>query len=327
MLIPLLPIIIKEESFMAHEYDNAFRTMENDCPKLLIPLVNEVFKTNYSLESPIELYPNEQMITSPEDEQMIRITDSNFAIIGSNQDRYHIECESNPRNNELQVRIFQYDMQVALYGHTFIGDTMHVRFPRTAVIYLRHSTKTPGTLKICIHDESKEMYREIPVIKVQKYSLEEIFEKNLLIFLPFHIFVHEKKLSLYNRDEDKLRELIHEYEYIVGKLSDLNQVGEITSLEKYCIITSMRSVLGLIAKKHQTVVKEAEKVMGGEILEYEAKTIYRNGFKNGEHKGEPKGKLENAIQVYKNCIERGMSKEDALAISELSEEDIPKELR
>ena len=49
---------------MAHEYDNAFRTMENDCPKLLIPLVNEVFKTNYSLDSPIELYPNEQLITS-----------------------------------------------------------------------------------------------------------------------------------------------------------------------------------------------------------------------------------------------------------------------
>ena len=107
---------------MAHEYDNAFRTMENDCPKLLIPLVNEVFKTNYSLESPIELYPNEQMITSPEDKQMIRITDSNFVIIGSSEDRYHIECESNPDSNELQVRIYQYDMQVALYGHTFIED-------------------------------------------------------------------------------------------------------------------------------------------------------------------------------------------------------------
>ena len=136
---------------------------------------------------------------------------------------------------------------------------------------------------------------------------------------------------MYNRDEDKLRELIHEYEYIVGKLSDLNQVGEITSLEKYCIITSMRSVLGLIAKKHQTVVKEADKVMGGEILEYEAKTIYRSGLKKGKLEGKLEGKMEGelkkAIQVFKNCLNRGMSKEDALAISELSEEDIPKELR
>ena len=312
---------------MAHEYDNAFRTMENDCPKLLIPLVNEVFKTNYSLDSPIELYPNEQMITSPEDEQMIRITDSNFVIIGSSEDRYHIECESNPDNTELQVRIYQYDMQIALYGHTFIGDTMHVQFPRTAVLYLRHNANTPDTLKICLHDEDEVLQHEIKVNKIQQYTLEEIFDKHLLIFLPFHIFVHEKELSLYNRDRKKLKELIHEYEYIVGKLNDLNQVGDLSSLEKYCIITSMRSVLGLIAKKHNKVKKEADKVMGGEILEYEAKTIYRNGFKNGELKGELKGKLENAIQVYKNCIERGMSKEDALAISELKEEDIPKELR
>ena len=312
---------------MAHEYDNAFRTIENDCPKLLIPLVNEVFNTNYSLDTHIELYPNEQMITSPEDEQLIRITDSNFAIIGSNQDRYHIECESNPNNNELQVRIFQYDMQVALYDRAFIGNTMHVRFPRTAIIYLRHGSKTPNKLNICIHNENQKMHREIPVIKVQKYSLEEIFEKHLLIFLPFHIFVHEKELSLYNKDDRKLKELIHEYEYIVGKLSDLNQVGEITSLEKYCVITSMRNVLSLIAKKHQTIVKEADKVMGGEILEYEAKTIYRNGLKQGELQGKLEGKLEKGIQVYKNCLKRGMSKEDALAISELTEKDIPKELR
>lgn len=142
-----------------------------------------------------------------------------------------------------------------------------------------------------------------------------------------YIFVHEKELSLYNKDDRKLKELVHEYEYIVGKLSDLNQVGEITSLEKYCVITSMRSVLSLIAKKHQTIVKEADKVMGGEILEYEAKTIYRNGLKQGELKGKLEGKLENGIQVYKNCLNRGMSKEDALAISELTEKDIPKELR
>ena len=191
---------------MAHEYDNAFRTMENDCPKLLIPLVNEVFKTNYSLESPIELYPNEQMITSPEDKQMIRITDSNFVIIGSSEDRYHIECESNPDSNELQVRIYQYDMQVALYGHTFIEDIMHVEFPRTAVLYLRHNDNTPDTLKICIHNEDDVLQREIQVIKVQQYSLKEIFDKNLFIILPFHIFVHEKELSLNNKDKNKLNE-------------------------------------------------------------------------------------------------------------------------
>ncbi len=60
---------------------------------------------------------------------------------------------------------------------------------------------------------------------------------------------------------------------------------------------------------------------------YRKKTIYRNGLKQGELQGKLEGKLEKGIQVYKNCLKRGMSKEDALAISELTEEDIPKELR
>ncbi len=312
---------------MGHEYDNAFRTMEMDCPELLIPLVNEIFNTNYSLDSTIELYPNEQMITSPEDEQMTRITDSNFAIIGPAKDRYHIECESNPDNDELQIRIFQYDMQVALYGRTFIDGVMHVSFPKTAILYLRHNSNTPDTLKISIHDGDNELTREISVIKVQQFSLEEIFEKYLLIFLPFHIFLHEKKLSLYNEDKEKRQELIHEYEDIIGKLNDLNQIGELSSLEKYCIITSMRNVLNLITTNYAKVKKEIDKVMGGELLEYEAKTIYRNGISKGIEKGRLEGELAKGLQAYKNCLDRGMSKEDALAISGLKEEDIPNELR
>ena len=323
---------------MTHKYDNAFRTMEMDCPKLLIPLVNEIFKTKYPLDSVIELYPNEQMITSPEDEQMIRITDSNFMIIGPTKDRYHIECESNPDNDELQIRIFQYDMQVALYGRTFVDGTMHVKFPKTAVLYLRHNKNTPDALNISIHDGENVLTRKIPVIKIQRYSLEEIFEKNLLIFLPFHIFLHEKELSLYNEDEEKRKELINEFEYIIGKLNDLNLIGEITSLEKYCIINSMRNVLDLIAKNHDKVKEEADKVMGGEILEYEAKTIYKNGLSAGISQGVQRGRLEGklegrlegelskGLQAYKNCIERGMSKADALAIAGLKPEDIPEEL-
>ena len=68
---------------MEHAYDNAFRTMEMDCPRLLIPVVNEVFHENYPLDAKVEILPNEQMITTPSDEQIIRITDSNFVVIGN----------------------------------------------------------------------------------------------------------------------------------------------------------------------------------------------------------------------------------------------------
>ncbi len=121
----------------------------------------------------------------------------------------------------------------------------------------------------------------IPVIKIQKYSLEELFEKKLLFFLPFYIFVHEKELSVYNVDDKKRKILMEEYEYIIQRLDKLEQSGEIDELEKQCIIISMREVLRLIAKKYQKIVKEGEKVMGGELLEYPAKTSYREGREEG----------------------------------------------
>ena len=81
-----------------------------------------------------------------------------------------------------------------------------------------------------------------------------------------------------------------EYEYIIQRLDKLEQSGEIDELEKQCIITSMREVLRLIAKRYQKIVKEGEKVMGGELLEYPAKTSYREGRAEGIAIGREEGR-------------------------------------
>ena len=52
---------------------------------------------------------------------------------------------------------------------------------------------------------------DVPIMKVQSYSLDEIFEKRLLMLIPFYIFSHEKSFSEYNNNEDKLEELKAEY--------------------------------------------------------------------------------------------------------------------
>ena len=286
---------------MGNNYDNAFRTMEMDCPRLLIPVVNEVFHQEYPMDAKVRMYPNEQMITTPEDEQTIRFTDSNFMVIGESQKRYHIECESNPKNGELLIRMFQYDMQIALDGSRVRDNKLHVRLPRSAVLYLRHTKNTPDQLQMVIEGDEERMIRYIPVVKVQRYSLEEIFEKRLWFFLPFHVFVHERELSVYNEDEKKRSVLINEYQDIVNRLDELSESGEIEELEKHCIITSMRGVLDLIAEGHKKVIEEAKKVMGGEVLEYEAKTIYRNGKADGRREG--------VESVAINLLRRGESEE------------------
>ena len=42
---------------------------------------------------------------------------------------------------------------------------------------------------------------DIPVMKTQKYGINEIFEKNLLFLIPFYIFSHENRFEEYGRME------------------------------------------------------------------------------------------------------------------------------
>ncbi len=44
---------------MANIYDGAFRTILNDCRKLIIPVINEIFGETYTGEEEIQFFPNE----------------------------------------------------------------------------------------------------------------------------------------------------------------------------------------------------------------------------------------------------------------------------
>ena len=68
-------------------------------------------------------------------------------LIENSLERYHIECESNPKDKEIVIRMYQYDVQVELQNRYYSKGVLHVRLPRSAVLYLRHGAKTPNELK------------------------------------------------------------------------------------------------------------------------------------------------------------------------------------
>ncbi len=47
---------------MATIYDGAFRTILNDCRKLIIPVINEIFGESFTGEEEIQFFPNEHFI-------------------------------------------------------------------------------------------------------------------------------------------------------------------------------------------------------------------------------------------------------------------------
>ena len=43
-------------------YDDAFRTLTVDCPRLLIPMMNEIFSKHYTGDETVTLHPNEHFL-------------------------------------------------------------------------------------------------------------------------------------------------------------------------------------------------------------------------------------------------------------------------
>lgn len=135
---------------MANIYDSAFRTILNDCSKLIIPVINEIFGEKYTGEEEIRFFPNEHFISQQDTVDKERITDTNFTVLGKTHKKYHIECESSFPDGKISIRLFEYDAQIALDEGKVTEETLTVTFPNTAVLYLRTYKKTPDQMKYVI---------------------------------------------------------------------------------------------------------------------------------------------------------------------------------
>ena len=280
---------------MGNIYDGAFRTILNDCRKLIIPVINEIFSEHYTGEEEIRFFPNEHFLDQQDAADKERITDTNFQIIGITAKKYHLECESSLPDGRITIRLFEYDAQIALDEGEVTEETLTVTFPNTAVMYLRAYKKTPDKMKYVIITPGGTVQYDVPIMKVQSYSLDEIFEKRLLMLIPFYIFSHEKSFSEYNNNEDKLEELKAEYQIILERLDDLEKQGIIGAFDKRTIIELSSDVIREIARKYENVQKGIGAMMRGPLIQTEARTILNRGISQGISET----KKETALRMLK----------------------------
>lgn len=299
-------------------YDDVFRTLLNDCTQLIIPVVNEIFEEHYTGEEPIRFLPNEHFINQQDANTKEKITDSCFIIYGTENKKYHIECQST-EDKEMQVRFFEYDTQIALDDKEMEKDRMILTFPHSAALYLRHTKNTPDALTLEIRTPGGTFSYKIPILKAQKYTIDEIFDKNLLFLIPFYIFSYENKFMEIENNKEMLQELRKEYNDIKARLEQLCLEGKISEYVKCTLIDMSKKVVREIASKYENVRKEVTAVMGGKILEYEAKTILNRGISEG--------RVEGKIEAYIGLIKDGiLSISESAKRLEMKEEELKKYL-
>jgi hypothetical protein len=158
---------------------------------------------------------------------------------------------------------------------------LEVRFPHSAILYLRSTKNTSDFLKIRIVTPNGDVAYKVPVIKISDYKIEDIFKKNLLFLIPFYIFTYENEFKDIETNQERLRKLKETYADIRKTLDDMCISGGLDEYTKCTLYEMTEKVINSIALNFKNIKKEVNEVMGGQILEYEAKNILNQGINQG----------------------------------------------
>ena len=259
-------------------FDSVFKTMCEKTPKLLIPVINEIFKTDYNEKELVTLANNEHIklnLKPIDTDSCIRIRDK----------YYHIECQSNP-DGEMVIRMLEYDFFIALEKNRQLKDKDVIEFPQSAVLYLRNTSRTPNHLNITVRfADGFEYPYKVPVVKVKEYSLQKILEKKLMFFAPYYIMRYENSSREMPLKPEEKRQIHEDYHKI------LETVRTLSSYEQEALLKLIGAVLDSY-KSLDKDVKEDVMNMGVAILEFEHDKIYEEGKEEGRERGRKEGREE-----------------------------------
>ena len=238
-------------------FDDVFRTIAQKMPQLLIPLINEVFHTNYSEDTDFEQLRNEHY------EKYGKIITDSIIRIGPHL--YHIKCQSK-RDADMVIRMFEYDISIALEHTSKIEDTWQIEFPQSCVLYVRNHRHLPEShTAIVKFADGQQVTYQVPIIHAQNYTVNAIFEKQLLILLPYHILRYEHFLKSNKTNEKKVQLLLEDYREINQQLAKTAEQEKKSKLyrDMICLI---QQIADYVIPKENKIRKGIGEIMGGNII-------------------------------------------------------------
>ena len=284
-------------------FDDVFRTIAQKMPQLLIPLINEVFHTSYSEAEHFEQLRNEHY-----EKYGTIITDS---IIRIGNRMYHLECQST-KDETMVIRMFEYDISIAIeHASLEENDIWEIEFPQSCVLYIRNHRSIPEYHEAIVKfADGQEVHYRVPVLQAKKYTVDRIFEKRLLILLPYHILRYEHLLKHNGTDSKKLQHLLDDFRKINHWLEKASEKENKSHLYMDMIVL-IEEIANYIIPEDNAIRKGLGEIMGGKILKLRSEELLEQG--------EAKGKREERLEAIQNMLDLGLTKEQILKKYSLEE--------
>lgn len=274
-------------------------------PEQLFPLIKEVHGKEYPRTANIRPLATEYSIERMDTREISSIR-ADITVLVEEKDIYHFECEMN-KDGTMVIRMFEYDVHIAIsYAQGSADGTYTLQFPHSAVLYLQNNQTVPDHLscQVAFQDGTVHKY-QVPVIKVQTYSLEEIHQKHLCVLIPFLPLRFRKALSSSNPDKKLPRgELTNFYQQIILILEQEVADGYLTEMNQKTILSLLSKSLIRVFYKEESLLEEVIELTEP-ILELEFEKVER---------------LKRELIAQRETLEAALEKEKAAGQAALEKE-------
>ena len=299
-------------------YDDAWRTLTTNLPKLLIPMVNEVFGSCFTNRAKVVLRQNEHMFSKLDGETEKRITDTNFSVFdpsdeiksilgngfriyeGAIEKRYIFECESKPVTPAVLIRFVEYSVKSGTELGSVDGKAkLTISIPKIAILSLRTTENTPSEMVLEIQMENGSANSPVRIMKLSDYDSDSIFEKQLYLLIPFLLFNYEKRFQSIEENDDAYRALMEKFKSIYYRIDDIvaedvedaGDTEDVACSQLLDLYTSKllreitHTVVNGLTKKYPKIRKGVNAVVGGNIIITESTRILQKGIREGQKEG------------------------------------------
>ena len=215
------------------------------------------------------------------------------------------------------IRMFEYDISIAL-EHASLGEhaIWEIAFPQSCVLYIRNHRSLPDYHEaiVTFADGQKVRYR-VPVLQAKRYTVDRIFEKRLLILLPYHILRYEHFLKHNGTNSKKVKHLLDDFREINRRLEDASEKEQKSHLYMDMIVL-IEKIADYIIPEDNAIRKGLGEIMGGKILKLRSEELLEQGEARGRLTGLREGRLtglhEAKIDAIQNMIDLGLTREQIL---------------
>ena len=277
-------------------YDSVFWTEINKFTRYVPMLVNEAFGEHFTMNAKVEILPGKQVIDINGGKKIKREVDALVRLSEELEEPishlYHFELETKGKKS-IFIRIAQYATAHAFAHVIELEDGAEIEVPHSAVVFLRSDSVDIRDFKIYIRYPKGRVSYNVPVLRIKDYDLDAIFEKKLLLLLPFFVFnITDKELDEMDRDVTKFDKLKVILDDVYVRLQAMMDSEELDGNQTGTIMLYIRDVLDKLTGKRKNVKKGVEDYMGGYIIE----TIFDEMAKEKEE-------LNKALEDQKKAIE------------------------